>query len=155
MMTGFLAYPLRNIQVGGNHSLIALRGVTTNSSPTPLNYWGYMMTNIKQTGLTMDDFSRYVRLPISTLYQQKISEVRNNNTPAIQIPYMDISGQKVQTQLRLSNDSSNKWKWVDYSRPLFYGLNRIPKGRKIGKLFIVEGATDVLVTLDNIQDYMQ
>ena len=144
MMTGFLAYPLRNIQVGGNHSLIALRGVTTNSSPTPLNYWGYMMTNIKQTGLTMDDFSRYVRLPISTLYQQKISEVRNNNTPAIQIPYMDISGQKVQTQLRLSNDSSNKWKWVDYSRPLFYGLNRIPKGRKISKLFIVEGATDVL-----------
>ena len=98
-----------------------------------------------QTNMSMKDFAEYVRLPQSVLMGQKITEGRYNNSPCINIPYLNSKQQRIQTQVRLSINGSNKWAWLDYKRPAFYGLHRIPRNRKIDKLLIVEGATDVLV----------
>ena len=102
-----------------------------------------MMTT--QTNMSMKDFAEYVRLPQSIIMGHKITEGRYNNSPCINIPYLNSREQRIQTQVRKSINGSDKWAWLDYSRPAFYGLHRIPRNRKIDKLLIVEGATDVLV----------
>ncbi len=65
-----------------------------------------------------------------------------NRRPCVDIPYMDLKGQIVAVQKRLSLTGQPRFIWRRGDHPIPYGLWRLKEAYKSGYLILVEGASD-------------
>src|SRR5262249_2577589 len=93
-------------------------------------------------GCTLAQYAEAKKLPIPFLRECGVENARNLGRLALRIPYRDLKGQEAAVQFRLSLAGEDRFRWKKGSRPMLYGLWRLPEMRKTGYIVLVEGPSD-------------
>lgn len=109
-------------------------------------------------GCTIEDYAAAKGLPVDFLTQDTVGledskyycKVTGSNVPAVEIPYLDGSGNTVATRYRTglrkpTTGDDTRFRWAKGSRPTLYGRNWLDTAYKAGYIYIVEGESDVHV----------
>jgi hypothetical protein len=75
-----------------------------------------------------------------------LTDISYLGQPAVRIPYLDTSSTERAVQFRLalakSGDGDNRFRFKSGTRPMLYGLWRLPAARAARRVTLVEGASD-------------
>lgn len=99
-------------------------------------------------GLTLEALAAAKQLPVDELASNGCREMKRDNVPRVQIPYIDESGVTVAVRYRLciekaadGPDGRFRWRAGDKAQHL-YGAARIEEARQAGWVLVVEGESD-------------
>jgi hypothetical protein len=86
-------------------------------------------------------------LPVEFLQKLGLTDRSYQGKPAIRIPYRDEHGEeksiRFRTALEKAEDGTdNRFRWRSGSKAVLYGLERLEKIRKAGRVVLVEGESD-------------
>lgn len=97
-----------------------------------------------RSGCTVTRYADTKRLPPDFLRKLGLSDMIYQGAPAVRIPYLDEQGTEVAVQFRLALDKTEgtRFRWRRGDRPVPYGLWRLEDARKVGRVTLVEGASD-------------
>ena len=76
----------------------------------------------KFTGITLQDYSEAIKLPLDFLQSLQVFERKHKGIPQLHSPYFDKYGKKVGSRIRTSLNGSNRFLWAPGSHPTLYGL---------------------------------
>jgi hypothetical protein len=76
------------------------------------------------------------------LRQLGLSDVTYLGAPAVRIPYRDEHGQEVAIQFRLAMEGGDRFRWKTGTKPVPYGLWRLPSATACDTIALGEGASD-------------
>ena len=93
-------------------------------------------------GLTMEEYAASKRLPLELLKGAGLSDVNQEGSPALRIPYLGTGGELLAVRLRIALEG-DRFRWKPGLKPQLYGLNRIDEARQAGHVVLVEGESDV------------
>lgn len=98
----------------------------------------------RTSGLTVEELAMAKRLPVELLAGLGVQTVRYFGAPAVQVPYIDETGEVAGVRYRLSLDAEPKFKWKKGTKAanLLYGASRLSEAREAGHVLLVEGESD-------------
>lgn len=97
---------------------------------------------VRNPGLTLPQYATAKRLPPDFLRSLGVEETQGRYGPYLVMPYRDEAGQVVATRRRYSLQGKKRFAWQKGSRPILYGLWRLPEMRRAGWVLLVEGESD-------------
>ncbi len=91
-------------------------------------------------GCTLAQYAEAKWLPLDFLRGLGLSDVHTGQ-PSVRIPYLDESGLEVAVRFRRAL-TGDRFKWKRGSKPILYGLDRLPDARAAEHVVVVEGESD-------------
>jgi hypothetical protein len=101
------------------------------------------------SGLTVEELAEAKRLPAELLVRLGVETVHYFGQPAVQVPYIDETGEIVGIRFRLSLKREPRFRWRKGTKAarLLYGAGRLQKARSDGFVLLVEGESDAWTLL--------
>ena len=97
-------------------------------------------------GVTLAQYAHAKRLPIDFLQGLGMRDMTYLNQHAVRIPYKTEGGDESAVRFRLAMEKKDgedtRFRWKTGSKPLLYGLWRLPQCRQQGYVVLVEGESD-------------
>lgn len=104
------------------------------------------------SGLTLQAYADAKKLPLEFLRELGVTEFKLNGQDALRTPFFGEDGQEIAVQFRIGlekgqNGRDNRFRWRKGSKPCAYGQWCLPEARQVGRIVVVEGASDVQTLL--------
>ena len=95
-------------------------------------------------GLTVEELAAAKRLPVELLSELGVGTVNYFGPPAVQVPYIDESGEiaGIRYRLSLAREPRFRWKKGTKAASLLYGASRLRDAQEAGFVLLVEGESD-------------
>ena len=93
----------------------------------------------------LENYAKLKRLPVGFLEKLGLSDRKYQKRPAVRIPYLTESRGEAAVRFRIGLEKSeeeDRFKWRTNSKAMLYGLWRLEKIRKAGRVVLVEGESD-------------
>jgi hypothetical protein len=97
----------------------------------------------QSAGLTLAQYAAAKRLPDDFLRKLGARELHLGGMPAIAFPYKNSEGDETAVRFRLAmNSTEDRFRWRTGSKPVLYGLWRLPRYENARFVFLPEGESD-------------
>jgi hypothetical protein len=102
----------------------------------------YVEEQRRRKGCTLAEYAAAKKLPVAFLKDLGVGQINYGGRPAVRIPYRHRDGHERAIRFRLSLTGDDRFRWRKGSKPLPYGLDRLPEYQASDHVFLVEGESD-------------